>query len=103
MGLPLTSDKPVGVHRSIRVGRYAFVGTCSVLMPGADIGDGSIVGAGSVVRGSVPPWTIVVGSPAAPVGDSREFMCKNLRRMEMTELLEAAQRVVAEGKASEDE
>ena len=39
-GMGLKMDKPLGIFcRSIRVGRYAFVGTGTILMPGADIGD----------------------------------------------------------------
>lgn len=33
-------------------------------MPGVEIGDGCIVGAGSVVTRSVPPGCIVAGNPA---------------------------------------
>jgi acetyltransferase-like isoleucine patch superfamily enzyme len=90
-GMGLKMDKPIGIFRPVRIGKYAFVGAGSILLPGADIGDGAIVGAGSVVRGQVPPWTIVVGSPAEPAGDSREFVCKNLRRMGLTTLLSEAE------------
>ena len=99
-GMGLKLHKPIGIFRSVRVGRYAFVGAGSVLMPGADVGEGAVIGAGSVVRGSVPPWTIVVGSPAEPVGDSREFLCKNLRRMGMTDMLDQAERFLEEHRTS---
>jgi carbonic anhydrase/acetyltransferase-like protein (isoleucine patch superfamily) len=36
-------------------------------MPGIRVGDGSIVGAGSVVTKDVPPNSIVVGNPAKVV------------------------------------
>jgi acetyltransferase-like isoleucine patch superfamily enzyme len=99
-GMGLKMDKPIGIFRPVRIGKYAFIGSGSILLPGADIGDGAIVGAGSVVRGQVPPWTIVVGSPAQPVGDSREFVCKNLSRMGLTELLREAQQVMGTAKES---
>jgi len=99
-GMGLKLEKPIGIFRSVRVGKYAFVGTGSILMPGANVGDGAIVGAGSVVRGSVPDWAIIAGSPAQIVGDSREFMCKNLKRMGLAELLSQAEKFFNETKGS---
>lgn len=42
----------------------AWIGFNSILLKGVTIGEGAIVGAGSVVTKSVPPWTIVAGNPA---------------------------------------
>jgi NDP-sugar pyrophosphorylase family protein len=89
-GIGLEMERPIGVHRKIRIGRCAFVGANSMLLPGVEIGDGAIVGAGSVVRGTVPPWTIVVGNPATPAGDSREYLLRQLKRQGLTELLNKA-------------
>ena len=50
-----------------------FIGRSAIVMPNTEIGDHVIVGAGSVVRGRVPPYSILVGNPATPVGDVREF------------------------------
>lgn len=94
-GVGLKIQTPIGVFRPVRVGRFAFVGTCSVLLPGADIGDGAVVGAGSAVRGKVPPWTIVAGSPAEPVGDSREYLLKILKRQGRNDLLIEAEDLLA--------
>ena len=41
-----------------------FIGAHSILMPGVTIGDGSIVGAGSVVTRDVPAASIAAGNPA---------------------------------------
>jgi galactoside O-acetyltransferase len=49
------------------LGAHVFVGANSVVMPGVTIGDGAVIGAGSVVTGSIEPWTINVGVPARPV------------------------------------
>jgi lipopolysaccharide O-acetyltransferase len=38
-----------------------------VVTAGSDIGEGSVVGANSVVRGKIPPFTLAVGIPARPV------------------------------------
>ncbi|MGC8849195.1 MAG: DapH/DapD/GlmU-related protein [Candidatus Bathyarchaeia archaeon] len=40
------------------------VGGNSVILPGVEIGEGSIIGAGAVVTQDVPPHTIYVGVPA---------------------------------------
>lgn len=42
----------------------SWIGLNSILLKGITIGEGAIVGAGSVVTKDVPPWTIVAGNPA---------------------------------------
>jgi acetyltransferase-like isoleucine patch superfamily enzyme len=42
----------------------ASIGSNSTILCGVTVGEGSIVGAGSVVTHDVPPWTIVAGVPA---------------------------------------
>lgn len=48
----------------IYVGVNCFLGYGAMVIGNVRIGHGSIVGAGSVVRGDVPPFSIVVGNPA---------------------------------------
>ncbi len=93
-GLGLSLPEPIGIFRPVRVGRYAFVGIRSILMPGADVGDGAVIGAGSVVRGKVPPWTIMAGNPAEPVGDSRQFLLRNLRKMGRDDLAQQVEQTM---------
>lgn len=45
----------------------SFVGTGSVLLPGAELGEGAVVGANSVLSRKVEPYVIVAGSPAREV------------------------------------
>jgi acetyltransferase-like isoleucine patch superfamily enzyme len=47
---------------------HAFVGANAVVHPGVRIGEGAIIGSGSVVRENVSPWTINVGAPTRVVG-----------------------------------
>ena len=47
-----------------RVGRRASIGSGAVILCGVTIGEGAMVGAGSVVTKAVPPRTIVAGNPA---------------------------------------
>lgn len=42
----------------------SWVGFNSIILKGVTVGEGAIVGAGSVVTKDVPPWTIVAGNPA---------------------------------------
>jgi acetyltransferase-like isoleucine patch superfamily enzyme len=50
--------------RPIHIGTNVWIGFDCCILPGATIGDGSVVGARSVVVDSVPPFTIAVGNPA---------------------------------------
>jgi acetyltransferase-like isoleucine patch superfamily enzyme len=60
----LTHDMTRGLYADTRVGARCFIGAHSILMPGVSIGDGSIVGAGSVVTRDVPASAIAAGNPA---------------------------------------
>ncbi|MFH1148404.1 MAG: acyltransferase [Pseudomonadota bacterium] len=42
----------------------AWIGACSVILPGITIGEGAVVGACSLVTRDVDPYTIVGGVPA---------------------------------------
>ncbi len=55
----------------IVIGRDVWIGFAAVILAGAEIGEGSVIGAGAVVRGHVPPWSIVAGNPAAIVGQRK--------------------------------
>ncbi|OAF99471.1 trimeric LpxA-like protein [Paraphaeosphaeria sporulosa] len=50
--------------KEIHVGEDCWIGGNVVILPGVNIGRGSVVGAGSVVTKSVPDFTVVAGNPA---------------------------------------
>jgi len=52
-----------------RVGRRASIGSGAVILCGVTIGEGALVGAGSVVTKDVEPHTIVAGNPARKLRD----------------------------------
>lgn len=55
------------VARPIIIEDKAWLGFGVTVLNGVRIGEGAIVGARSVVRQDVPPWTVVCGNPAVPV------------------------------------
>ena len=60
------SDRPT--FTSIEIHNNAWIGMRVVLLDGASIGEGAIVGAAAVVDFEVPPYSIVAGSPSKIVG-----------------------------------
>ena len=48
----------------IVVNEGVWIGMNCILLPGTNIGRGSIVGAGSIVNKVIPPYAVAVGSPA---------------------------------------
>ena len=56
------------VSAPLRIGRGAWVGNNCAIVKGAQIGDFCVIGANSVVRSEIPPYSIAVGAPARVVG-----------------------------------
>lgn len=55
------------VHKAappVRIGRRCWIGTNAVVLPGVEIGDNMVVGAGSVVTQSFGANLVVAGNPA---------------------------------------
>jgi acetyltransferase-like isoleucine patch superfamily enzyme len=48
----------------VRIADKVWIGFNAIILKGVNIGEGAIVGAGSVVTKDVAPWTIVAGNPA---------------------------------------
>ena len=62
-------------HIPVILGRHAVVGSNSVLLPGSNLGEGTSVGALSVVRGKLDPWSVYMGNPAKRImARSKEIM-----------------------------
>jgi acetyltransferase-like isoleucine patch superfamily enzyme len=69
VGRHLRSTTPA---KPINIGRNVWIGFDSCILPGVSIGEGSIVGARSVVKDDVEPFTIVAGNPARVIRRFRE-------------------------------
>jgi acetyltransferase-like isoleucine patch superfamily enzyme len=62
------------VYERINVADHCFIGAHCVLLPGARIGVGTIVGSGSVVTGEIPPGVVAVGAPARPIKSVSDYI-----------------------------
>ena len=65
-GYPVTYE-PVTLGSSVWLPWRVFV------MPGTTIGDGSVIGANSLVQGTIPPMSLAVGSPAKVIRSAPDF------------------------------
>lgn len=61
-------EQGFGAVSPVRIGHDVWIGTRAILLPGVQVGSGSIVGAGAVVTHDVKPRSIVAGNPARMIG-----------------------------------
>lgn len=78
--------------KPIRVGNNVYLGYRAMVMPGVTIGDGSIVGAYSIVTKDVPPNTVVAGVPARVIKSVAEYAAAALADGDLTKDMSAAQK-----------
>lgn len=57
----VATPKPVKIHKNV------WIGERSIILKGTQIGENSIIGAGSVVHGDIPPNSVYAGNPAKEV------------------------------------
>jgi acetyltransferase-like isoleucine patch superfamily enzyme len=52
-------------YKKVILGKNVWVGANAFIMPGCELGEGSVVSAGSVVGGKkYPPFSVLAGNPA---------------------------------------
>jgi maltose O-acetyltransferase len=68
-------ERPFGEQgwtpRPVEIGADCWLGMAACVLPGARIGDGCIIGAGSVVADEISPYTVAVGNPARVIKSRR--------------------------------
>ncbi|HXY30170.1 MAG TPA: hypothetical protein VEI06_05635 [Gemmatimonadaceae bacterium] len=81
-GYPVTYE-PVTLGKSVWLPWRVF------LMPGTTIGDGSVIGANSLVSGTIPPSSLAVGSPAKVIRSAPDFprAVTDAERAELVEMM----------------
>ena len=76
MGPMAPSDSTNLNIKKIILAEYSVVATQSVLFPGSDLGEGSVLGAMSLAHRPLKPWTVYFGIPAVPIKKRSKGMTK---------------------------
>lgn len=67
IGIPMYFYRDEKIRHPVKIGDDVWIGGNVTILPGVHIGDGCIVGAGSVVTRDLPQYTICVGNPCKPI------------------------------------
>lgn len=70
----------IGEARVTTIGNNVFIGVKTTILMGANIGNNVIIGAGSVVSGTIPDNTVAAGVPAKVVCSLDEYYAKRKKR-----------------------
>ena len=67
---PMIPDKFKNVlQKPTVIGRHVIIGTGSTVLPGSVLEEGAVMGAMTLGKGNVAPWSVVVGVPARKIKD----------------------------------
>jgi acetyltransferase-like isoleucine patch superfamily enzyme len=66
----------------VRIDRHVWLGLQALVLPGAEIGEDCVIGARSVVSGSLPPKTLCVGAPARVIREGITWHIEDRERLE---------------------
>ena len=80
-------DRPIreqGITaRGIVIEDDVWLGAGAVVLDGVTIGRGSVIGAGAVVAGDIPPYSLAVGTPAKAVKNRKELQGQPTQEMDV--------------------
>ena len=60
--------------KPIKIGNHVWIGTNCIILKGVCIGDGAVIGAGSIVNKDIPPNCLAVGNPAKVIKQNVEWV-----------------------------
>ncbi|MBQ3572442.1 MAG: sugar O-acetyltransferase [Clostridia bacterium] len=79
--LPSLREQAYQYNAPIKIGKCVWLGAGVIVLPGVEIGDNSVIGAGSVVTKNIPANVVAVGNPCKvlrPIGEKdKEFYFKD--------------------------
>jgi len=59
---------------AMQVGAYAWICARASVGPGVNVGEGAVLGLGSVATRHLEPWTVYAGVPAVKVKERKQFL-----------------------------
>ena len=77
---PGVGERPGWIGGPVHIGAYSFIGPHSLIEANTRLGRGTLVCAGSFVRGEYPDFVVLEGRPARVVGDTRRTDERLLRQ-----------------------
>ncbi len=77
---PTGRERPGWISGPISIGAFSFIGPHSLIEANTRLGRGTLVCAGSFVRGEFPDFAILEGRPARIVGDTRRTDARLLKQ-----------------------
>ncbi|MDO4274773.1 MAG: sugar O-acetyltransferase [Eubacteriales bacterium] len=73
--------KQVQYNLPVHIGKNAWIGSNSVILPGVTVGENSVIGAGSIVNKDIPANVVAVGNPCRVLREindnDRKYYFKN--------------------------
>jgi acetyltransferase-like isoleucine patch superfamily enzyme len=79
-------------YQAVTLGKSVWLPWRVFVMPGSTIGDGTVIGANSLVSGAIPPNSLAVGSPAKVIRSAPDFP----RRLSASERSALVATIIAE-------
>lgn len=75
---PITEGEMPRFLKEIKVGNNVFIGAKTIILPGTTIGDNTIIGAGSVVKGNIPSGVVIAGNPAKVIKNTEDYALEHI-------------------------
>lgn len=60
---PTERNKGIGTAKPVKIGKNCWLGGGVIVLPGVEIGEGTTIGAGSIVTKNMPAYCVAAGNP----------------------------------------